>query len=163
MDEEEVYNVEEILDSRSHFGKKQYYIKWEGYDHEHNTWEYEKDIFCKDLIKEYEEKKKKSQDKKPVQEKKSAQKKKTTKKEPAKKEIFSDKESDDKEILTKINKVKSVYQKDGILFFQVEYLDGTTGVFSKEEAHKMFPLKVIHYYEENLSFHSDENEQENEI
>ncbi|RVD92731.1 Heterochromatin-associated CHROMO domain protein [Tubulinosema ratisbonensis] len=167
MDEEEVYNVEEILDSRNYLGKKQYYIKWEGYDHQHNTWEYEKDIFCKDLIQEYENKKKKLQDKKKEEkkkeEKKSVQKKKIVKKEVPKEEIFSEKEDEDKEIVNKINKVKSVYQKEGVLFFQVEYLDGTTGVFSKEEAHAMFPLKVIHYYEENLSFHSEENEQENEI
>ncbi|KCZ77581.1 hypothetical protein H311_01404, partial [Anncaliia algerae PRA109] len=117
---EDVYNVEEILDSRDYMGKKQYYIKWEGYDHEHNTWEYAKDVFCKDLIQQFENKKKN----------KKVEKKAPTpsKRKPIKKEVVSETEYEIKDINDKIKLVKSVYQKEGLLFFQVEYLDGSTGV-----------------------------------
>jgi len=31
-------------------------IKWDGYSKEQNTWEKEEDVYCKDLIREFEEK-----------------------------------------------------------------------------------------------------------
>jgi len=33
------WEVEEILDSRWHWRRFQYLIKWKGYGHEHNSWE----------------------------------------------------------------------------------------------------------------------------
>src|SRR5271170_2901380 len=36
---EEEYEVEEILDSRMHYGKLQYFVKWKGYTTEENSWE----------------------------------------------------------------------------------------------------------------------------
>jgi hypothetical protein len=35
-------------------GKKQYLIKWEGYDDKDNSWEYKNNIFCEELIEEFE-------------------------------------------------------------------------------------------------------------
>lgn len=38
------YEVEEILDSRFHWNKLQYLIKWKGYPSEENTWELEENL-----------------------------------------------------------------------------------------------------------------------
>ena len=36
----DVYEVEAILDTRLHYGKVQYEVKWQGYPSSENTWEY---------------------------------------------------------------------------------------------------------------------------
>ena len=48
---EDEYEVEEILDSRSHYGKLQYFVKWMGYPHSENQWLSEEDVAgSKDLV-----------------------------------------------------------------------------------------------------------------
>ena len=52
---EEEYIVEKILDKRYDLdGKVDYLIKWKGYDNSNNTWEPVENIFCNDLIEEFE-------------------------------------------------------------------------------------------------------------
>lgn len=50
----EVFTVEKIVGKRIQHGVCQYMIKWEGYPESQNTWENEDNVFCADLIKEYE-------------------------------------------------------------------------------------------------------------
>ena len=53
--DEEEYIVEKILDKRYDLnGKVDYLIKWKGYDNSNNTWEPIENIFCNDLIEEFE-------------------------------------------------------------------------------------------------------------
>ena len=51
------YTVEAILDfrerKRGNRAHKEYLIKWQGYGHEHNTWEPERNLNCLELINEY--------------------------------------------------------------------------------------------------------------
>ena len=48
---EDKYKVEKILDSRSYYGKLQYFVKWMGYPHSKNQWLFEDNITeSKDLI-----------------------------------------------------------------------------------------------------------------
>lgn len=54
---EDVYDVERIVDDRMVKGKKQYLIKWVGYPESDNTWELKSNLFCTDLLQEYERKK----------------------------------------------------------------------------------------------------------
>ncbi|TBU19163.1 chromatin organization modifier protein [Ordospora colligata] len=54
MSAEDVYVVEKVVASRTLKGVKQYLLKWQGYPDSDNTWENEKNIFCKDMIQEYE-------------------------------------------------------------------------------------------------------------
>ncbi|KAH9411840.1 putative chromatin organization modifier protein [Ordospora pajunii] len=57
MSGDDVYVVEKVVASRKVKGVKQYLLKWMGYPDADNTWEDEENIFCKDMIQEYESKK----------------------------------------------------------------------------------------------------------
>ena len=53
------YKVEEIVDSRIRYGKKEYLIKWVGYESCDNTWEKSKNLVnTKEAIMEFENSKK---------------------------------------------------------------------------------------------------------
>ena len=49
-----VYTVEKIAGKKIKRGKVYYYIKWEGYPESQNTWELVDDVFCKELIEDFE-------------------------------------------------------------------------------------------------------------
>ncbi len=46
IEDEEHYEVEEILDSRLYCGKLQYLVKWKGFGYEENSWIGENDVFA---------------------------------------------------------------------------------------------------------------------
>lgn len=48
-----VYEVEKVLDRRVIGNSVQYLLKWEGYTHASNTWEFEADMECTQLIDDY--------------------------------------------------------------------------------------------------------------
>ena len=53
--DEQEYSVEKIVDKQTAInGKISYLIKWKGYDDKDNTWEPIDNIYCKDLIEEFE-------------------------------------------------------------------------------------------------------------
>jgi len=52
--ENEEYVVEKILDKRVKYRKIQYLLKWKGYSDAENTWEWEQNMDCADLIAEFE-------------------------------------------------------------------------------------------------------------
>ncbi|XP_059618410.1 chromobox protein homolog 1-like isoform X2 [Phlebotomus argentipes] len=51
---ENEYQVESIIDRRVKKGRVEYYIKWEGYSAEDNTWEPIDNLDCQELIEEFE-------------------------------------------------------------------------------------------------------------
>ncbi len=53
INDEEEYEVEEILDKRKHYGKIQYLIKWKGYPLSEASWEPETNLNCPELLKEF--------------------------------------------------------------------------------------------------------------
>jgi len=57
INEEEEFEVEEILDVRKHYGKTQYLIKWKGYPLSDASWEPESNLNCQELIKKFNENK----------------------------------------------------------------------------------------------------------
>ncbi|CAD5207611.1 unnamed protein product [Bursaphelenchus okinawaensis] len=64
-EEEEAYVVEAILDHRKVRGKKEYLIKWLGYDNkDDNTWEPVENCDCPELIEAYEAKQAEKKEKK---------------------------------------------------------------------------------------------------
>lgn len=54
---EDVYDVERIVDDRIYKGEKQYLIKWVGYSESDNTWELKSNLFCTEMLEEYEKNK----------------------------------------------------------------------------------------------------------
>ena len=57
-DQEKEYLVNTILGKRTRKGKVEYFLNWVGYPDVYNTWEPEENLDCKELIEEYEAKKK---------------------------------------------------------------------------------------------------------
>jgi len=56
IDGEAEWEVEEILDSRWHWRRFQYLVKWKGYDREHNSWESTSEVFALELTAEFHHK-----------------------------------------------------------------------------------------------------------
>jgi len=56
IDGELEWEVEEILDSRWHWKRFQYLIKWKGYGHEHNSWESTPEVSTPELTAEFHHK-----------------------------------------------------------------------------------------------------------
>ncbi|OHT06653.1 hypothetical protein TRFO_25268 [Tritrichomonas foetus] len=55
MSESEEYEIESICGFQIIQGKKKYFIKWKNYDEEGNTWEFEENLKCPELIEKYNE------------------------------------------------------------------------------------------------------------
>jgi len=53
IEDEEHYEVEEVLDSRLYRGKLQYLVKWKGFGYEENSWIGEDDVFAPRLVREF--------------------------------------------------------------------------------------------------------------
>jgi len=53
VDRELEWEVEEVLDSRWHWRRFQFLIKWKGFSREHNSWEVASDVKAPDLVAEY--------------------------------------------------------------------------------------------------------------
>lgn len=51
---ENEYTVEKILNKRVKNGIVEYFLKWEGYSEDENSWEPEHNIYYKELIENYE-------------------------------------------------------------------------------------------------------------
>jgi len=56
IDREAEWEVEEILDSRWHWRRFQYLIKWKGYGREHNSWESASEVSTLELTAEFHRK-----------------------------------------------------------------------------------------------------------
>jgi chromobox protein 1 len=53
---DDIYVVEKILNKRFlENGEMEYFLKWFGYEEDEATWEPEENVFCKDLIRLYEQ------------------------------------------------------------------------------------------------------------
>jgi len=53
VDGEPEWEVEEVLDSRWHWRRFQFLIKWKGFSREHNSWKVASDVKVPDLVAEY--------------------------------------------------------------------------------------------------------------
>lgn len=153
---EEVFDVERIVSDRMYKGKQQYLIKWEGYSESENTWEFKENLMCEDLLKEYIEKKKKTKETKG-----NVKKTQTAKKEESKpqnkiavakaKPIF--KREITNEWDEQIDKVIGAsMNKDNTVQIEFTLKDGTRASALNEELRYKAPLKLLDFYEENLSF-----------
>ncbi|KAL6074449.1 M-phase phosphoprotein 8 [Balamuthia mandrillaris] len=53
-EEEDIYEVERIVDKRKKGRSVEYLIKWKGYPASANTWEKRSNLFCEELLEEFE-------------------------------------------------------------------------------------------------------------
>ncbi|XP_076170396.1 uncharacterized protein LOC143148210 isoform X2 [Ptiloglossa arizonensis] len=51
--DEKEYEVEKIVGQRTIKGRRQFLVRWKGYDEDSDTWEQEKDLNCSQLIEEF--------------------------------------------------------------------------------------------------------------
>jgi hypothetical protein len=52
-EEEEQFEVEKILNHRLKNGRLQYLMKWKSFDSEENSWEYDDDLQCPEMLAQY--------------------------------------------------------------------------------------------------------------
>ncbi|XP_063244548.1 chromobox protein homolog 5-like isoform X2 [Bacillus rossius redtenbacheri] len=52
-EQDEEYEVESVVDSRQYKGKRQFKIRWKGYGEDNDTWEFEDNLKCPEIIEVY--------------------------------------------------------------------------------------------------------------
>lgn len=156
-EEEEEFVVEKVLNVRFNKGRKEYYLKWKGYDETENTWEpLENCGDCEDLIKTFEEnlkkKKKESNEKKvkSTKEDESAKKKKRT-------EDDSKPRGFDRGLTPE--KIIGATDSSGELMFLMKWKDSEEAdLVPSRQANVRCPQIVIAFYEERLTWHTHNEE-----
>merc|ERR1712136_510996 len=128
MSEENIFNVERIVDSRTLKGKKQYFIKWQDFDSSENTWELSKDILCKELIDEFERHKNKKV-----------------------KKINLDISNEWHNEVLQVDSVHSD-NKTGKLMCELLFNNGNRVTVLSTEVHDKCPIKLLEFYEKNINF-----------
>ncbi|XP_071479711.1 chromobox protein homolog 3-like [Diadema antillarum] len=178
-EEEEVYQVEKVVGKRVNKGVVEYLLKWKGYSDEENTWEPEEHLECPELIEAY--------NKKAAQEKAAKRKttvngssgesvKKKKKDDPADKRRDSASTSGESKKyggkpeekkyrgfdrgLTPERIIGATESNNELLFLMKWKNNNEADLVRAKEANHKCPQIVIQFYEERLTWHSEEDEEE---
>ncbi|XP_046553181.1 chromobox protein homolog 1-like isoform X2 [Haliotis rubra] len=160
-EEEEEYTVEKVVDGRMRNGKKEYLLKWKGYPDSENTWEPEENLDCPDLIADYEDKrKKKEQEKKRKQangmDDGSSKKKKKVAEEDDNKPRGFDRGLQPERII-------GATDSSGELMFLMKWKDSDEAdLVPARQANVKCPQIVIAFYEERLTWHTHNDNDDDE-
>lgn len=162
---EEEYTVEKVVDGRVRNGKREYLLKWKGYPDSENTWEPESNLDCPDLIAEFEEKKKKREQEKKrktqngmedssVKKKKKVAEVKTT-------------EDDNKprgfDRGLQPERIIGATDSSGELMFLMKWKDSDEAdLVPARQANVKCPQIVIAFYEERLTWHTHNDNEEDD-
>jgi len=163
-EEEEEYSVEKVLDKRIRGGVVEYYLKWKGYGEEDNTWEPEANLDCPELIEGFEKDRAKEEEKKEEAKKKKRQST-APAEEPAKKKVKKTVEEDNKprgfDRGLDAEKIIGATDSSGELMFLMKWR-GTdeADLVPARQANTRCPQVVIKFYEERLTWHSSNTEEE---
>ncbi|XP_030829163.1 chromobox protein homolog 1 [Strongylocentrotus purpuratus] len=179
-EEEEVYQVEKVVDKRIHKGRVEYLLKWKGYGDDESTWEPQDNLECPDLIEAYE---KKIREKEALK-RKSAQNvaagdvaaKKRRKEEAAATEKRKDSSGPSKDgKQTKQDEKKyrgfdrgldperiigATESNNELLFLMKWKNNNEADLVRAKEANHRCPQIVIQFYEERLTWHSEDDEED---
>ncbi|XP_014368867.2 chromobox protein homolog 1 [Papilio machaon] len=115
-EDEEEYEVEEVIDSKRIRGKLYYLIRWKGYSADNDTWEPENTLSCPELINKFNEEKENSKDEvgKTSRGKKGPKRKSNTKTKTSpkkRKNEESDSEDADEEAEYEVERILEVHHK----------------------------------------------------
>jgi len=164
-EEEEEYSVEKVLDKRVRGGVVEYFLKWKGYGEEDNTWEPEANLDCPELIGGFEEMRKKEEAEKKEE---TAKKKKrpipATEEQPKKKQKKAVEEDNRPRGFDRgldAEKIIGATDSSGELMFLMKWR-GTdeADLVPARQANTRCPQVVIKFYEERLTWHSSNTEDE---
>lgn len=148
MDSESgVYAVEAIVDGRVRKGRRQYLVKWEGYSKIHNTWEDEENIFCKELIEEFE-----------AQRAGAAARRRGRK--PAGSAVPARRADSAPGPAPRVDHIASVARgPNNRILITLCFEDGHLETHENTVVHKLCPQQLIDYYESNINFGDEDSEE----
>jgi len=167
-EEEEEYSVEKVLDKRVRSGVVEYFLKWKGYGEEDNTWEPEANLDCPELIEAFEIAHKKENEKKAEEVKAKKGKRASTAptgeesaKKKAKKTVEEDNRPRGFDRGLDAEKIIGATDSSGELMFLMKWR-GTdeADLVPARQANTRCPQVVIKFYEERLTWHSSNTEEE---
>lgn len=158
-EEEEEYVVEKVVDVRVRGGKKEYLLKWKGYPDSENTWEPSDNLDCPDLISEFESslKAKKAEKKRKQQTSDDSAKK--------KKKIAEEEDNKprgfDRGLLPE--RIIGATDSSGELMFLMKWKDSDEAdLVPARQANVKCPQIVIAFYEERLTWHTHNDNEDDE-
>jgi len=152
-EEEEEYTVEKIVKKRIVKGKTEYYIKWEGYTEDDNTWEPEENLTCPEIISAFEEKLKEKPESTPGAKRKAGEDVSSSKKNKSKKDDDSKPKGFDRGLDPE--RIIGATDSSGELMFLMKW-KGTdeADLVPSRQANVKCPHVVIGFYEERLTWHT---------
>lgn len=147
-EEDKEYTIEKILDRRIHMGELEYYVKWQNFPDEDNTWELSKFLDCHSLIAQFESQRAKKNLKRQAEIKINeiyVDKAKKLKIEPS---LITDNAFDYGHIAEKI---LCALNKGGKIAFLIQFKDlDQPELIESDMAYSHIPMMVIKFYEEHL-------------
>jgi len=170
-EEEEEFVVEKVLDVRMKGGKKEYLLKWKGYPDSESTWEPHENLDCPDLIADFENKRKEEKKKR----KKTEEEEGGSSSAPAaaaggasavskkKKKVVEEEDSKPRgfERGLKPDRIIGATDSSGELMFLMKWKDSDEAdLVPARQANVRCPQTVIAFYEERLTWHTHNDEDE---
>jgi len=159
-EEEEDYTVEKVVDMRMRSNKKEYLLKWKGYPDSENTWEPHENLDCPEMINTYEDKVKKKKEErksKAVDEGAGSAKK--------KKKVADEEDNKPRGFDRGLNPERIIGATDsgGELMFLMKWKDSDEAdLVPARQANIRCPQIVIAFYEERLTWHTHNDNDDDE-
>jgi hypothetical protein len=168
--EVEEYSVEKVLDKRERQGRVEYLLKWKGYPNDDNTWEPEANLDCQDLIDEFHRQRQKGGIEKkdaPASDKKKKQngteEGSSTKKKPKHKLAEDDSKPRGFDRGLEPEKIIGATDSSGELMFLIKWKGSDEAdLVPSRQANVKCPQIVIQFYEERLTWHSSNHDDDDE-
>ncbi|KAI1285749.1 Chromobox -like protein 3 [Halotydeus destructor] len=168
--EEEEFQVERIIKKRVRGGVVEYFLKWKGYEESDNTWEPRDNLNCEDLIEAFEKQEREKQ-KKVKEASGGATASSTTSKrkggdhEGSKNKSKKTSLEEEKGFARGLepDKIIGATDSSGELMFLLKWKDSEEAdLVPAKIANDKCPQTVIQFYEERLTWHSKNNNAEDD-